>query len=68
MSSLTSRALLAPVIPKQMSEQIKYERGWMHTHRGTKTSIDFEDGKLVEVGDVLGLGKLSIGDDLIVCW
>lgn len=40
----------------------------MHTHRGTKTSIDFEDGKLVEVGDVLGLGKLSIGDDLIVCW
>ena len=37
----------------------------IHTHRSTKTTVDFEDGELLEVGRVLWLWEVSIGHDLI---
>lgn len=37
----------------------------VHTHRSAETAIDLEDGELVEVTHVLGLGEVGVGDDLI---
>jgi hypothetical protein len=37
----------------------------MHTHGGAETAIDLEDGERVEVADVLGLGEVRVGDNLI---
>ena len=36
------------------------------THGSTETTVDFEDGELVEVGRVLWLWEVGIGDNLIV--
>jgi hypothetical protein len=50
MSSLTSRALFAPVIPDDRDQNGKnMPMKNKHTHGSTKTSIDFEDGKLVQI-------------------
>lgn len=37
-----------------------------HTHRGAKATVDLEDGKLVKVGVVPGVGELSVGHDLVI--
>ena len=38
----------------------------MHTHRGTETSIDLENGQLVEGGRVLGSLEGAVSHDLII--
>ena len=38
----------------------------MHTHRGTKTSIDLENGQLVKGRRVLGFLERAVGHDLII--
>jgi len=40
--------------------------GSERTHRGTKTTVHFENGESVEVGRVFGLGQISIGDNLVL--
>lgn len=66
MSSLTSRALLAPVMPKGASELRRDGIHRIHTHGSTETTIYLEDSKLIEVANILGLGEVGIGDDLII--
>jgi hypothetical protein len=41
--------------------------GNAETHRGTKTTVDFENSELVEDGRVFWNWKIGIGDDLIIC-
>ncbi len=38
----------------------------MHTHRGTKTSIDLENGQLAKGGRVLGLREGAVRHDLVI--
>ena len=35
------------------------------THGSTEATVDLEDGKFVEVVDIVSLGEIGIGDDLI---
>lgn len=35
------------------------------THGSTEATVNLEDGKFVEVVDVVSLGEIGIGDDLI---
>lgn len=39
----------------------------MRTHRGTKTTIDFENGELVEDIRFIDLRKVAVRDDLLRC-
>jgi hypothetical protein len=40
--------------------------GRIHTHRGTKTSIDLENGQLAKGGRVLGLREGAVRHDLVI--
>ena len=65
MSFLTSSALLAPVMPRRGTSVTQRQRKKRDTHGSTEATVDLEDGKFVEVVDIVSLGEISIGDDLI---
>jgi hypothetical protein len=44
---------------------VQSQKGKLDTHGSTETTVDLEDGELVEVGSVLWLLKIGIGDDLV---
>lgn len=66
MSSLTSRALFAPVMPVVSRDERIYEviSGYMRTHGGTKTTIDLENGEFAEDRWVIDLGEGIVGNNL----
>ena len=69
MSSLTSSALFAPVIPRHSLERRCYggDRGARRTHRSTKTTVDLQHRELLE-GRGVALGKVGVGHDLVLSW
>ena len=69
MSSLTSSALFAPVIPAEarwVQNKSFDETGWMRTHRSAKASIYFENSQLFKGGRVLGFREGVVSHDLVI--
>jgi len=46
-------------------KQLNMDFYYRYTHRGTKATIDLEDGKLVQVVRFSYVGQLIIRDDLL---
>ena len=66
MSSLTSSADLAPVIPgRGYQDSAREPEKKSLTHGGTKTAIDLEHGELAEHRVILGLRKGVVCDNLV---
>ena len=69
MSFLTSKALLAPVIPihraKEMSPKKRKDPTRVRTHGSTKSSINLENSQLIEKAVILSGWQGGIRNDLI---
>lgn len=67
MSSLTSSALFAPVMP-DLKYKHNLERNlsaYMRTHGCSEATVDLENGEFVENGRVIDLLQLLVRHDLV---
>ena len=69
MSFLTSKALLAPVIPIQRAHEIspnkRKDPTRLRTHGSTESSVDLENGQLIEKVGILSGWQGRIRNDLV---